>query len=112
MPTCRLRHSCLWLRRLNLTFALSHILALHLLTSLFFKTFVFIRVHPLPAIALAQARRAGWFPDSSFLFSLSYFLFPVFNPSITFSAAWIVLSICAVSCAAETKRASNCEGAM
>jgi hypothetical protein len=25
------------------------------------KIFAFIRVHPLPAITLAQARRAGWF---------------------------------------------------
>jgi hypothetical protein len=32
--------------------------------SYFFKIFVFIRVIPLPAIALAQARRAGWFPLS------------------------------------------------
>ena len=43
------------------TFLPSHLLALHLLTFLFFKIFVFIRFHPLPAIALAQARRAGWF---------------------------------------------------
>ena len=57
------------------TFLPSHFPVLHLLTSLFFKTFVFIRVHPLPAIALAQARRAGWFPLSlvaSFLFPISY----------------------------------------
>gem|GEM_PF-2405626 len=58
-----------------LTFLPSHLLALHFLIFLFFKTFVFICVHSLPAIALAQARRAGWFPLSSFLFSLSYFLF-------------------------------------
>ena len=41
---------------------------------LVFKIFVFIRVHPLPAIALAQARRAGWFSLSlvtSFLFPIS-----------------------------------------
>jgi len=42
-----------------------------------FLIFQNICVHPLPAIALAQARRAGWFPYalSSFLFPLFYFLF-------------------------------------
>jgi hypothetical protein len=58
------------------TFLPSHPLALHLLTFLFFKIFVLIRVHPLPAIALAQARRAGWFPLSSFLIPISYFWLP------------------------------------
>jgi len=48
----------------------SHLLALHLLTFLFFKIVVFICVHPLPANALAQARRAGWFP---------YILSPIFS---------------------------------
>ena len=43
------------------TFLPSHLLAFHFLTFLFFKIFVLIRVHP-------------WFPLSSFLFSLSYYV--------------------------------------
>jgi len=54
------------------TFLPSHFLTFLLFTFLFFKIFVFIRVHPLPAIALAQARRRGGFP-----YPLFSFLFPI-----------------------------------